>query len=59
MKQYLKLLILLVVLWSIALGIYKDPSKLFDVKVQDQLLQTADKIDTTVQDIKNSTAQNK
>lgn len=44
-KKSIKLLIILIVFLSMIYGIYKNPKMILEEKTQNQLLETADKLD--------------
>lgn len=52
LKKTLQLVILLIVLWSIVFWIYKNPELILQKETQDRLLDVADRIDTSIEDLK-------
>lgn len=46
MKKIVKIILLVIVFLNILFWIYKNPEKILEKKVQNQLIDTADKIDT-------------
>jgi len=51
MKKYVKLLILLILFWSVIYWIIQSPNSLLTQSTQDKLLDLSDRIDTSFNDI--------
>ena len=50
-KKSVKFLILLIVFLAIVWGIYKSPELIMQKETQEQLLETADKLDSAIEEL--------